>query len=179
MVPRRVRQLEVYLRPFCWHTDRLDVALAAFWSAVCTPFSVHAYISLMTSVEALLSTSHWKITEHVAKRAAALLSRQRKEQNRICDLVKHLYDVRSRLVHGSAREVKGARKWSTTYVSAKRSNVSVGDFADLAQVSVGLICRVLDDPQLLAVIQTLRNEDETTEALKTHYSKLVATQRGR
>jgi len=179
MIGRRVRKLEPYFRPFSWHSDRLGVALNSFWTAVCTPYADQAFVSLMTAVEALLSTDVGEIAHTVAERAAVLLARKGNERLDVYRRTKRLYDVRSRLVHGSAKSQKGPRNWNTTYVTAKRSNVAVSDFADLADIVVSLVGRVLDDPELLREIQEPRNEDKTTESLRAYYRALVLDPRHR
>ncbi len=172
-VRRRVRQLEIYFRPFCWQSDRLGVALNGFWTAVCTPYADQAFVSLMTAVEALLSTDTGEITHAVAERAALLLARRGEERLEIYKRTKRLYGVRSHLVHGSAKVQKKALTWDSTFVTAKRSNVAVSDFADLAQLVVRLIGRVLDDPKLLREIQMLRKEELATDSLRNYFRALV------
>jgi Apea-like HEPN len=88
----------------------------------------------MMALEALLGDGGAEITHKLAQRSAALVSRSRAQRLTEYGVVKDLYRIRSKLVHGSAQTKKGVVTWDSLHISAKRANVPVSKLDELGRV---------------------------------------------
>ena len=176
---RKLRRIALLLDPYyrggLWQTDRMGVALSSLWTGICTPFPHHTFLSLTIVLEALLSDGGTEITHKLAERAAALVSRTRTQRPVVYGAVKALYNIRSKVVHGSAHFKKGVMNWDSFVVTAKMANVPVTKLGELGDLVSRLINAVLARPDLLAIIQKRRPEAKTTEALDEFFLHLTLT----
>jgi hypothetical protein len=153
----------------------MAVALSSLWAGICTPFVHHTFLSLTIVLEALLGDRGPEITHKLAERAAALIGRTRAQRPLQYRVVKDLYDIRSRLVHGDAHVKKGTVTWDSFHISAKKAIVPVTKLAELGHVVNQVVHAVLSQRDLLAIIQKPQSEDKTSRELDDFFLRLTLT----
>ena len=154
------QKLHMYFNPLCWRVDRIGSALGYFWDYLITSNQPNlAFLSLVSCIEALVSTgSGGEITHKICERVAVLLSDDRVRRIEIYKNLKKIYHLRSKFIHGSLRAPKGSLGWGVSAQTAKRSYVSLIEFAELIDICVQLFNKLLDNKQYLLCVDK-KNED--------------------
>jgi hypothetical protein len=151
--------LKPYFQSGLWWHDRLGAALSSFWSALCTPFPDQAFLSLTTSLEAILSTQALEITHTLAERAAALVAKDFDRRLEIYRLAKKLYKTRSKIVHGAAFLKKGRLHSESLFITAKHTSVPMTELKELVGLTISVIRAALLNDDYCSTIRSARNED--------------------
>jgi len=147
-------RLDRYYRPYYFYADRIATALNFLWAAAFTPFDDLAFLSLSTTLEALLSTSQMEISHTLAERVAVLLEKQEEPRLIAYKQAKKLYDIRSKLTHGDIRAKKGVQNLESLFVTAKRAIVPHSGLVGLAGIVIRVLRAVLQDDELRTVLQS-------------------------
>jgi len=175
--PRKVRaiaeKLDKYFRSGRYWHDRLSMAIGYFWDALCTPFSQQAYIGLMNALECLLTTKTLEITHSLAERTAVLITKDPESRMQVYNDIKNLYQIRSKIVHGTAFPKKGAQLSESLYISAKSSQVPISALGKLVRITISSITAVLCNAELLKIIQTLGKEEKIDRKIDKYFLKLL------
>jgi hypothetical protein len=155
--------LEPYFRASNWHSGRVGVALGAFLAYAMAPPGGQGYLSLMTVLEALLSTDKSEITHQISERAAFMLEKEEKPRYELYRRMKGLYGTRSRLVHGSVENKTGLITYDTLRLDAKWTIVPDQDYFDLFDVCRRLFRAVLVKPDLVFLLEKKNSTPELNE----------------
>jgi hypothetical protein len=155
--------IEIYFQPIGWRVDPVSVALSCFWAFLFSSFADQAYTSLVTILEALLSTGSAEISHQISERVAVLIGQSPSERLEIYRKIKKLYDLRSRITHGDLKLKNGPITWDSTIVSARMTIVSIPMLEELAQYSTKVLRAVLEDGQLMSVMS--KKQDDRRKAL--------------
>jgi hypothetical protein len=150
--------LEPYYRTIFWNVDRISIALHSFWAFLFSPFMEQAYVSLVTILEALLHEGKNEISHQIAERAALLLSNNGDERVKIYGNVKKLYGLRSEIAHGVMKPKKGSITWDSNIISATMSNISISQFKEMANLSIGVLRAAIKNEEIRTVMQAKRAE---------------------
>jgi Apea-like HEPN len=145
-------RIEIYFRPALWRHDPVSVALGCFWAFLFSAFPDQAYTSLVTILEALLSTGTAEISHQISERVAVLIGREPRERIEIYRKVKKLYDLRSRITHGDLEVKRRPITWGSTIVSAKMTIISIPILEELAQHAVKVLRAVLLDAEIMSAM---------------------------
>ena len=145
--------LEPYFRPVQWRTGRLAVALGSFLSYALATDDVQGYLSLMTVFEALLSTGKTEITHQIAERTAFLLEDNEEGRLAVYKRIKHLYNTRSRLVHGDVKNLEYRTSNDKLRIDAKFKIVPDRDYHDLFTLCTRLLTTIFDIKPLMALLE--------------------------
>jgi Apea-like HEPN len=145
--------LEPYFRPVQWRTGRLAVALGSFLSYALATDDVQGYLSLMTVFEALLSTGKTEITHQIAERTAFLLEHNEEGRLDVYKRIKHLYDTRSRLVHGDVKNLQYRTTNDKIRIDAKFKIVPDKDYHDLFTLCQRLLTTIFGIEPLMALLE--------------------------
>ena len=152
--------LSCYFNPYSWQVDRLAAALNSFWAGLTTNQYDQAFISLTTSLEALMSTGSSKITHRLAERTAFLLGKSETERGDIYKQVKEIYGIRSDIVHGKVRPKKGKINTNSLVIDAKHAIVPISKLCLLSELVQRAIQAVIREKPLLEIIQKEKDPDK-------------------
>ncbi len=158
---------ELYYQPVVWRSDPVSVALSCYWSFLFSRFPDQAYTSLVTVLEALLSTGTAEIAHQISERVAVLIGRSSTERLKIYHSVKKLYDLRSRITHGDLEFKKGVISWNTTVISAKMTIVSIPTLTEVAQYVTAVLCCVLKSAEIMSAMD--RNKGDRKKMLDEYF----------
>lgn len=172
---RIAQTIEIYFRPALWRHDPVSVALGCFWAFLFSAFADQAYTSLVTILEALLSTGTAEISHQISERVAVLIGREPNDRLEIYRRVKKLYDLRSRITHGDLEVKKGPITWGTTIVSAKMTIVSFHELEELAQYAVKVLRAVLLEAEIMSAMSQSR--DARKKALEEFFLRRLFADR--
>lgn len=167
------KNLNRYYRPTYWHADRLSFALNSFWSAICSPYPEQSFISMITAIEALLSTDNIGISHKIAERVASVLHKDSDERYKIYQRLKKIYDTRSKLVHGSVKTPKGIINRESLHIDAKKSIVPESMQIELTNMTRTLIREITRNETLLKIIQQGSSEDKMNKQLNDFFMKCL------
>lgn len=87
-----------------------DIAYNEYLSGLYCSFLEEAIVHLITAIEALVITGDYKISYRTALYASLLNSNNAEEQGEIFNLIKELYNLRSKVVHGDDKALKNKFK---------------------------------------------------------------------
>lgn len=149
-----VAATEIYYRPVKWGYDPISVALSCFWSAIYAIFPDQAYLSLSTILETLLTTGNTEVSHQIAERVAILVSDDCDRRIELYNIVKKLYNQRSKITHGNMLFSKGVINWGTSIMSAKTTIISMPDLINIAQIATTVLRSVLDNEILTTAFQS-------------------------
>jgi hypothetical protein len=164
------RSVDRYYRSGAYWSDPLAIALNCLFSAAWASFPDQAFVSLATSLEALLTSSRGKITRPLAERCAILAERDPRRRVALYHEMKRLYGVRSKLVHGKVVLKKGRQTYDSLLVTAKRASVPVGDMNSMLGIAVSVVRAALADTEFLSCIQRPGGENATDKALNSYFA---------
>jgi len=170
-ITRLASALEKYYRPAYWLADRMAIALNSFWTGLRSSHLDQIFLSMTVVLEALLSTSNEGITHQIAERGAILLSKDANERYDIYKQVKNLYNIRSRLVHGTAFPKKGVQTVESLIIDAKMATVPVSKVSELVGIASKLIRTVLNNQELVSIVQRLGSEETVSRKLNEFFLK--------
>ena len=94
-------------------------ALAHFTNALYSNFQTECFLSLCTSIEALLNSKGTEVTHTVCERLALCISSDSKERLEIYQGMKKIYGVRSDIVHGNFKRLKGRVTHKDMFIHAR------------------------------------------------------------
>lgn len=163
------QKLEPYFRATNWHSGRVGVALGAFLAYAMAPADGQGYLSLMTVLEALLSTDKSEITHQISERTAFMLEKEEKPRYELYRRMKALYGTRSSLVHGSVENKKGLITYDKLRLDAKWTIVPDQDYFDLFDICRRLFRAVLVKPDLVSLLE----KKNSTLELNEYYLRMV------
>lgn len=176
--PKIVREyaclLDPYLRSGIWWQDRMAAALAHLLDALCSQSMTLGFLSLMSSLEALVNTSGTDITYQIGERIAILCGKTKDERMYYFERVKKLYTTRSIIVHGQATQIKGkVITWDSLLVSPKFSVVPFEELKDLFRITILSIRSVLRDKELVQIYKSSRDEKKIRKRIVTYFVSRV------
>jgi Apea-like HEPN len=147
------RAIEPYYQPLILQTDPVSVALGCFWAFLFSRFPDQAYTSLVTILEALLSTGTAEITHQISERAAVLVGRTPSDRLQLYKKVKkELYALRSRITHGDLQVKKGPITWGSTIITARMTIVSIPLLTEMAQCATAVLRAVLESKEIMSAM---------------------------
>ena len=162
--------VEQYYQAVQWRFDPVSVALSCFWAFLFSRFPDQAYTSLVTILEALLSTGTAEIAHQVSERVAVLIGHSPKERLEVYRATKKLYDLRSRITHGDLKPKSGPITWNSTVISAKTTIVSIPTLTEMAQCATAVLRAVLDSSEMMTAMA------ENTQFRKDSLDEFFLTQ---
>jgi hypothetical protein len=172
-------KLQPYYQAIQFQQDRLSVALHSLWAFFFSQFPEQSYVSLVTILEALLSTGNDEIAHQISERSAVLLRRSPPERLELYREMKKLYGLRSKIAHGDIEPTKGTINWNSTVISARGSLISTDMLTKMARHATAAIRAVLDDAELLSVIQDKAAKERLSAIfLKRLFAESVDTSKG-
>jgi hypothetical protein len=151
-------RMEMYYSPIFLH-ERISVALGCFWSFISTSSLESAYLSLVTVLEALISTGKTEISYQLAERIAVLLGDNLGERKEFFYKIKRIYADRSKFIHGNSEIKKGPLTWNQPFVSAKRVSVNINTFRDLMRITIASLVKIISDDNYISVVQNKKDAD--------------------
>ncbi len=171
--PNDVRELAAFLDPYfragIWWQNRMAAALAHLIDALCCKSIVLTYLSLTSTLEALVNSSKNEMTHQICERIAVLCGDSHQERLDIYYLVKKLYGTRSTLVHGQAHNMKGEMTWDSLLVSPKFSVVPIEDVKALFRITVMVIRAILKDKELISIYESSRDEGKVNKKITNYF----------
>lgn len=170
---RKAKQIFRYYRSYRWWNDRLGVSLGHCWNAICASEADHGYVGLCMALEALLSTSRSEITHKLAERVAVLLGNDAKARDELYKRAKHLYRIRSDLVHGAAAESmkkKSRITLSSLHISAKSTIVPHADQKSLVDLVIDVLNKLLEDTFYQKVLLSAKNENDADKQFNQYFN---------
>jgi len=167
---RLAKLIERYFRPGRWWIDRINAAMEHLWQGACAAYPTQAYMSFMASIEALLgSTKPQEIAHSLALRTAILTQSETDKRLEAYHAFKRLYRLRSQLVHGSARELRGVTTTETLLVSPALAIVPSLSMKQLLQMNIRLLLVSLRDVALRHILQKKQRDEKTAEQLDEYF----------
>ena len=154
-----VNALERYFRSRLYWNDQLGMALGSFWNSLCTPFPDLAFLGLSASLEALLLTSSSEVTHTLAERAAVLVEKTVDERKTLYQLLKKLYGIRSKIVHGSVGIKRGIQHVDQFSISAKVASVPRAELADMIDLTIRVIIAASLNEDYQSAIRSKNKKD--------------------
>ena len=165
--------LDRYYRSGIWWVDRLSVALGYLWSSLTTIHAELAFIGFTMALEALVSTSQNEITHILAERCAVVLRKDAAGRVATYCLIKELYGVRSKIVHGRAAPKRGTLTQASLFVYAKRSNIPTSQLSQLADLTLNMVAAVLRMPPLRDILQKQQSEGKTDAEIGSFFAHVL------
>lgn len=165
--------LDRYYRSGTWWLDRYSMALAHFWTALCTQFPDQTLIGMTSTLECLLSTKNIEITHTLSERTALLLHKTPKDRVNKYYQVKNIYNMRSKLVHGKAFPKRGNVNIESLYISPKLINVPRSFLEDTVDLTVNILLKVINNKNLMSIIQKKGSEDKITTELDKYFISIL------
>lgn len=175
LTPKKIisyaKKLDRYYRLDFWGSDRFSMTLAYTWDAMCTPFVQQSYLGLSNALEALISTTSQEITHILAERIALLTETTPLKRKEVYDKIKGLYNIRSKITHGSAFIKKGRQTNESLIIHPQLSIVPREKMKDLINITMSVITHALAEDDLLSMIQAERNEDKIGKDINEYFAK--------
>lgn len=165
--------LTQYYRPVLWKSDRLATALSCYWNALCTTYDDQIFLSLTTLLEALLSTGDEGITHQISERGAVLLGKNKGEKLKIYDDIRRIYNVRSKIIHGSSIAKENVLNENSLHIDTKYTVIPIDKLSTLFIIATNLLLKVLSSPDLVRIIQDDKKQEKINEALKSYFLELL------
>jgi hypothetical protein len=159
--------IEPYYQPIQWRYAPVSVALSCFWAFLFSRFPDQAYTSLVTILEALLSTGTAEIAHQVSERVAVLIGHSSDERLEVYRAIKKLYDLRSRITHGDLEPKKGPMTWNSTIISAKMTVVSMPTLTEMARYATAVLCAVLESSEMMSAM--VKKKDVRKQSLEEFF----------
>ena len=170
-------ELDRYYRSETWWEDRLGVALACLWNAMCAPSRDHTFIGLTMALEAVLSTSNVEISHQLAERIAVVLGGSAELKYDTYKLVKKdLYGIRSKLVHGDAGpKKKGKINTESLAVMARRTIVPNSETKQLMGLTISVLSKLIQDREYVNIVHTKESEHNTNMKIGELFMRRLLT----
>jgi len=169
---KTAHQLDPYYRSGIWWGDQLAMALNALWEALCTPFPVQAFLSLMSLMESIVTADEQKLTQKLPQRTALLLTQDGAKRKEIRGRVRKLYKIRGKLTHGNSHLLKGEINTETLAVMAKFAIIPMSKASQLTELAIATLRAALDNPALLKIIQSDLTDKERKKLLAAFFLAL-------
>lgn len=150
---RFVQDTEFYYSPLVWSHDRISTALGAYWNFLLAPEYYSAFLSLVTLIEALVSSGPMEISHQVSERTANILAKNAGNKKEIYASVREIYKHRSKLIHGEIKPKKGGIMWQQAYLGANFSSVNINIYKKLIKLSRNLLKFCVADDHYKSIIR--------------------------
>ena len=173
LLKKTAKGLQRYYRSYSWWNDRFGIALGHLWNALCTRHLDHAFVGLSMALEAVLSTGSDKISHKVGERVAILLENDAEKRLETYKVVKRLYGIRSKLVHGAAIQTKGRYTTESLAMSAKTALVPISQGKLLSHIVVAVLRALLEDRSYLSIVQNTKSEKPTNRKIDELFTSRV------
>ncbi len=173
LLKKTAKGLQRYYRSYSWWNDRFGIALGHLWNALCTRHLDHAFVGLSMALEAVLSTGSVEISHKVGERVAILLENDAEKRLETYKVVKRLYGIRSKLVHGAAIQTKGRYTTESLAMSAKTALVPISQGKLLSHIVVAVLRALLEDRSYLSIVQNTKSEDTTDRKIDELFTSRV------
>lgn len=174
VLAKQFGRINRYFRPGLWWNDRYAIALNSLLAAFSSHDQADSFIRLISVIESLISTQDTEITHLLAERCAVLLKRTSRDRLTVYDQVKDLYNIRSRIVHGSAHAKKGTINRESLHFSAIRTIVPQSKILALRDLVISVFNALLANKRIAGIIQSDRNNEDTTKKeLNRTYTEMV------
>jgi hypothetical protein len=156
--------LHPYYRGGLWINDRVGVALGSAWGFLRSEDSSLGFLSLVTLIEALVGTERFEMTHQICERVAISIKRENETRIDLYCLLKKIYDLFSKFVHGSAKFPKGIISHNVSIRSTKFTNVSYFEYSELVDIAFILLSKLIYDNEYTDALKT-KDEDKLLQSI--------------